>query len=62
MITPTPWISSMVIVKKKSGKIRICLDPKDLNESIERENSPLSTIEEISTKLNKAKVFTVLWT
>ena len=39
VITPTQWISSMVIVKKKSGKIRICLDPKDLNESIERENS-----------------------
>ena len=48
------------MVKKKSGKIRICLDPKDLNESIERENYPLPTIEEIATKLNKAKVFTVL--
>ena len=25
---PTPWISSMVIVPKKDGSLRICLDPK----------------------------------
>ena len=26
--TPTAWISSMVVVPKKNGKLRICLDPK----------------------------------
>ena len=57
---PTPWISSLVVTKKKSGKIRLCLDPKDLNEEIERENYPLPTIEDIATKMHKAKVFTVL--
>ena len=30
---PTDWISSMVVVAKP-GKIRICLDPKDLNKGI----------------------------
>lgn len=35
---PTPWISSMLAVPKKNGKIRICLDPKDLNKAILREN------------------------
>ncbi len=29
---PTPWISSMVVAPKKDGKLRICLDPKDLNK------------------------------
>ena len=29
---PTDWISSMVVVAKP-GKIRICLDPKDLNQA-----------------------------
>ena len=28
--TPTPRISSMVVVPKKNGKLRICLDPMDL--------------------------------
>ena len=26
VIGPTPWVSNMVIVPKKNGKIRICLD------------------------------------
>ena len=29
--TPTKWISSLFAVPKKNGKLRICLDPKDLN-------------------------------
>jgi transposase InsO family protein len=57
---PTPWISSLVIVPKKSGKLRLCLDPKDLNRAIKRENYPLPTIEEIATRLNGARIFTVL--
>ena len=32
---PTEWISSMVVVAKP-GKIRICLDPRDLNKAIQR--------------------------
>ena len=58
--TPTPWTSSLVVTKKKSGKIRLCLDPNNLNECIERENYPLPTIEDLAAKLNKARVFTVL--
>ena len=57
---PTEWISSMVIVPKKDGKLRICLDPKDLNRAIQCEHYPLPTIEEIVTHLHGARVFTVL--
>ena len=57
---PTLWVSSMVVVKKKTGQLRICLDPRDLNENIIRENYPLSTIESIATRLSEAKVFSVL--
>ena len=34
--TPTRWISSIVAVPKKNGKLRVCLDPKDLNRAILR--------------------------
>ena len=57
---PTPWVSSMVAVPKKDGKLCICLDPCDLNKAICREHYPLSTIEDIATRLHSAKVFTVL--
>ena len=64
VITPvtdaTDWVSSMVVVQKPNGQIRLCLDPKDLNVAIRREYCPMATIEEVSTRLNKARFFTVL--
>ena len=57
---PTQWISSMVIVPKKNGTMRICLDPQDLNRAIQREHYPLPTIEDIATRLHGAKVLSVL--
>ena len=56
---PTDWISSMVVVAKP-GKIRICLDPKDLNKAVKRPKYQMPTLEEVLPKLSKAKVFTTL--
>ena len=53
------WVSSMVTVVKPN-KLRICIDPKDLNRAIKRSHYPLPTIEEVATRLSKAKVFSVL--
>jgi hypothetical protein len=50
----------MVAVQKSDGRLRICLDPKDLNQAIQREHYPLPTLEEIAIHLYGAKVFTVL--
>ena len=60
MTDATDWVSSMVVVQKPNGQIRLCLDPKDLNVAIRREYYPMPTIEEVSTRLNKARFFTVL--
>ena len=57
---PTPWVNSMVVVPKKNGTLRICLDPRDLNQAIRREHYPLPTIEDVATRLHGAKLFTVL--
>ena len=54
--TPTPWISSMVVVTKKNGKLRICLDSMDLNRALHRENYHLPTIEEVPSRLHGTKV------
>ncbi len=53
-------MSSVVVVTKKDGKLRICLDPKDLNKAIQREHYPLPTIDEIATRLYGAKCFSIL--
>ena len=57
---PTPWVSSLVVVPKKNGMLRLCLDPKDLNKAVQREHYPLPTIEDVATRLHGAKVFTKL--
>ena len=56
----TDWVSSMVTAQKPSRQIRICLDPEDLNRAMKREYYPMPTIEEVSTRLKNALLFTVL--
>ena len=57
---PTDWVNSLVYRRKKNGKIRICLDPKDLNKAIKRDYHVTPTVEEIIPKLNGAKHFSIL--
>ena len=57
---PTDWVSNMVIVKKKSGDLRVCLDPKDLNHAIKLERFKLPSREEVMAEFADAKVFTKL--
>ena len=42
---PTDWENPMVIVGKPNKKLRICLDPRNLNTAIKREHFQLFTIE-----------------
>jgi hypothetical protein len=43
----------------KPNKLRICIDPRDLNRAICREHYQLPTVEEVTTRLAGAKKFTV---
>ena len=56
---PTDWVNSMVTVVK-GEKVRICLDPKDLNRAIRREHYKIPTVEEVVADIPGAKVFSVL--
>ena len=56
---PTPWISNMVAIMKPN-KIRLCIDPRDLNKAIKRPKYQMPTLEEVLPTLSKAKIFTVL--
>ncbi|XP_037958998.1 uncharacterized protein K02A2.6-like [Teleopsis dalmanni] len=55
----TDWTSNLVIVKK-NNKLRICIDPKHLNQALKDVKYQLPTIEEVLAELADAKVFTVL--
>ena len=58
---PTDWVNSLVVVEKpKTDKLRICLDPKALNEAIRRLHYPVSTLEDVTAKLTNATCFSIL--
>ena len=56
---PTPWISNIVVIRKPH-KLRICIDPYHLNKAIQRNHYPTPTVEEIATKMSKARLFSVV--
>ncbi|XP_055685560.1 uncharacterized protein K02A2.6-like [Lutzomyia longipalpis] len=58
-VKATDSVSPLVVVRR-NGKIRLCVDFTDLNKNIKRRHFPLSTIEEISTRLSRSTRFTIL--
>ncbi|KAK2709399.1 hypothetical protein QYM36_013157 [Artemia franciscana] len=50
----------MVMVEKKDGSIRLCIDPVDLNKSIKRPHYSIPALDDVTSKLHGAKVFTNL--
>lgn len=56
---PTEWASNMVVVTK-GEKVRICLDPSDLNKALLREHYPMPTLEDIAPSISGAQYFTTL--
>ena len=67
----TDWVNSYVIVEKDTGshhspnhtikkKLRIWLDPRDLNEALERESYHKCSVDEITAKLQGMTVFTIV--
>ena len=56
---PTSRVHSLVIAKKKNNKLRVCLDPSDLNWAAMREHFPMQTIEDVISRMPNAKVFSV---
>lgn len=57
---PTDWVNSLVIVEKKNGDLRLCIDPRDLNRWIKREHFKLPTKTDITRAMAGARFFSKL--
>lgn len=57
-----PWVNYLVTVEKKDVEksLRVCLDPKELNKSMENEHSYIPTFDDIASKLHDMRYFSVL--
>ena len=67
----TDWVNSYVIVEKDAGnhhspnytikrKLRICLDPRDWNDVLERKPCHTHSVDEITAKIQGMTVFTIV--
>ena len=57
---PTPWMSPLVVILKKNGDVRLCVDMRMPNQAIQRERHPSPTSDDLVDALNGAKVFSKL--
>ena len=57
---PTDWVNNLVITEKKNGELRLCLDPKPLNNAIKRERHTIPTAEDVQAQLCGKSIFTVV--
>ena len=57
---PTEWYAGLVVVPKKTGQVRICVDLKALNESVLREAYPILKVDKMLAQLAGAQVFSKL--
>ena len=57
---PVPWVSSLAVATKKSGALRVCIDPRPLNEALKRETYQIPILDEILPESSQAKVFSTV--
>ncbi|KAJ8332771.1 hypothetical protein SKAU_G00416720 [Synaphobranchus kaupii] len=58
-VNASPWISNLV-VKKRSGGLRLCMDLRAVNKAIIPDKYPLQTTEELTAQFHGSTVFSKL--
>ena len=56
----SPWVSPIVLVKKKDGGLRICVDYRALNSLTKADRFPLPRIADLLDRLGRFRFFTTL--
>src|SRR3954468_4376190 len=55
-----PWIANIVPVPKKDGKVRMCVDYRDLNKASSKDDFPLPHIDVLVDNTAQCKVFSFM--
>lgn len=56
----SPWASNVVLVRKKNGKLRLCVDYRMLNKKTVKDSYALPRVEEVFDILDGAKLFSTI--
>ena len=54
------WCNSFVLVAKANGKVRLCLDPDQINQALIRPIQRGPTLNDILPKLNNVKYMSIM--
>jgi hypothetical protein len=56
----TDWVSNIVLVTKKKGKIRVCVDYRDINKACPKDNYPTPFIDQIVDDCARSEIFSLM--
>jgi hypothetical protein len=56
----SPWASPVVLIRKKNGKLRFCVDYRRLNNITKKDAYPLLRIQEMLNALSGSQWFSTL--
>jgi hypothetical protein len=56
----SPWSASIVLVKKKTGDVRLCVDYRKLNAITKKDSFPLPRIDDVLDMLDGQKFFSTI--
>jgi len=59
-ILDSKWVSPLVVVSKKNGKWRICVDYRELKKATQKDHFPLPFIDQVLDTLAGKKLFSFL--
>ncbi len=54
---PTEWCHPMLVTPKPNGRLRVCMDPRYLNEYLVRAVHPFPDIEQVFSSIRGARIF-----
>ncbi|GFS01188.1 transposon Tf2-1 polyprotein [Elysia marginata] len=57
---PTAWVNQMVVVEKKNGAVRICIDPQPLIKALKREHYKMPILDDVLPELQSSRLFSKL--
>ena len=53
----SPWASPIVLVRKKDGTLRFCVDYRGLNSAIKKDTFPLPRIDDLLDQIGESRYF-----
>jgi hypothetical protein len=59
-ISDSQWMSPLVIIHKKNGKLWVCIDYRVLNKATLKDHFPLLFIDQVQDTVARKKYFSLL--